>query len=84
MMRTHLQYVIGTSQDYWLDDKGATSKRHWVDNKGLILASHCYARMVARWLEVLASYAGRSNLTVIMSGIVLKRLKTRRVALSPR
>ena len=52
---------------YWLDDEGATSECHWVDDKGLTPTNHRYARVVARWLEVLASYAGRPNLTVITS-----------------
>ena len=47
-----------------------------VDNEGLTPASHCYARVMARWLEVLASYAGQLNLTVITSGTVLERLRT--------
>ena len=55
-----------------------------LDDEGLILVSHPYARVVARWLEVLASYAGQSNLTVITSGTILERLRTWRVVLSPR
>ena len=43
---------------YWVDDKGALLEYHWVDSKGLTPASYHYARVVARWLEVLASYAG--------------------------
>ena len=49
----------------------------WLDDEGLTPASHRYARVVARWLEVLASYAGRPNLTVITSGMVLERLRAR-------
>ena len=76
-----------------LDDEGSLSYWYWsrllaryqksaslghrVDDRGLTPASHCYARVVARWLEVLASYAGRSNLTVITSGMVLERLRAR-------
>ena len=41
------------------------------DNKELIPASHCYTKVMARWLEVLASYAGQPNLTVITSRMVL-------------
>ena len=75
------------------NDKGSPSYRYWsgllarwqksaspghrVDDGGLTPASHRYARVVARWLEVLASYAGRPNLTVIMSGMVLERLGAR-------
>ena len=55
-----------------------------LDDKGLTSASHRYARVVTRWLEVLADYAGQPNLTVITSGMILERLKTRRVALSPK
>ena len=62
---------------YWLDDKRAPSECHRVDDEGLTPASHRYARVVARWLEVLASYAGRPNLTVIMSGMVLEQLGAR-------
>ena len=43
------------------------------DDKGLTSASHHYARVVTRWLEILASYAGQLNLTLIMSGMVLER-----------
>ena len=74
MTRAHLWYVIGTGQGYWLDDKGASLECHWIDDKELTLASHRYAKIVARWLEVLASYAGRPNLTVITSGMVLEQL----------
>ena len=42
------------------------------------------SQVLARWLEVLASYAGRPNLTVIMSGTVLERLRTWRVTLKPK
>ena len=82
-----VSFVIGISQGYWLededsllkyhglDDKGATLVCHWLDDKGLTPASHCYGKVVARWLEVLASYAGQSNLMVIMSGIVLELLR---------
>ena len=72
MTRAHLRYVIGTGQGYWLDDEGAPSECHRVDDEGLTPASHCYARVVARWLEVLASHAGQSNLTVITSRTVLE------------
>ena len=51
------------------------------DDKGLTSASHRYSRIVARWLEVLASYAGPLNLMVIMSETVLEQLKIWRVAL---
>ena len=85
----NVSLVIGIGQGYWLDDKGspsecyqlndegALSECHRLDDKGLIPASHYYARVVARWLKVLASYAGRPNLTVITSGMVLERLKAR-------
>ena len=75
------------------DDEGSPSHRYWsrllarwrrsasqghrIDDRGLIPASHRYARVVARWLEVLASYAGQPNLTVSMSGTVLERLEAR-------
>ena len=52
MTRAHLWYVIGTGQGCWLDDERAPSGCHRVDDEGLTLASHCYARVVARWLEV--------------------------------
>ena len=55
MTRAHL--LIGTGQGCWLDDKGALSRCHRVDDGGPIPASHCYAKVVARCLEVLASYA---------------------------
>ena len=74
MTRAHLRYVIGTGQGCWLDDKGALLGCHRVDDKGLMLISHCYARVVARWLEVLASYAERPNLTIITSGMILEQL----------
>ena len=45
------------------------------DDKRLTLASHCYTRVVARCLEVLASYVGQPNLRVIMSRMVLKMIK---------
>ena len=75
------------SQGYWLDDKGSPlechrldDKRaplecHLLDNKRLVLAIHCYARLMARWLEVLASYARQPNLTMITSGMVLESLR---------
>ena len=43
-----------------------------LDDEGLIPANHCYARVVARWLEVLASYARRRNMIIITSGMVLE------------
>ena len=43
-----------------------------LDNKGLTPASHCYAKVVARWLEVLASYAGQLNLIGVISRMVLE------------
>ena len=52
----------------------SASPSHQVDNGRLTTASHCYARIGARWLEVLASYAGQPNLTVIMSEMVLEQL----------
>ena len=84
MTRAHLWYVIGTGQDYWLDDEGAPAECYRVDDKGLTPASHRYARVVARWLEVLASYAGRSNLTVVTSKMVLERLGARLLPCSSR
>ena len=75
MIRAH--FFIGTGQGCWLDDERASLGCHQVDDGGLIPASHCYARVVARWLEVLASYAGQPNLTVIMSGKVLELLGAR-------
>ena len=42
------------------------------DDEGLIPACHYYARVVARWLEVLVSYAGQLNLTLLTSETVLK------------
>ena len=52
------------------------TKRHlWniieFDDKRLTSASLRYARVVARWLRGLASYARQSNLMVITFGIVL-------------
>ena len=64
-----IKLVIGIGQGYWLDskgtpseyhwlnNKGASSECHWLDDKGLTPANHCYARVVTRWLEVLANYA---------------------------
>ena len=53
-----------------------TKEHFWnvigLDDEGLTLVSHRYARVVARWLEVLASYAGESNLTVITFGTLLE------------
>ena len=72
MTRIYLWYVIVTGQGYWLDDKGVLLECHWVDDKRLILASHCYAKIVARELEVLTSYVGQLNLTVTMFGMVLE------------
>ena len=62
MTRAYLWYIIGTDQGYWLDDEGAPSKCNWIDDKGLIPASHCYAKVMARWRKVLAGYAGQPNL----------------------
>ena len=88
--------IIGIGQGYWLDDEGFFSECHWLDDKGAPLechrlddeeltpASYRYARVVARWLEVLASYAGQPNLTVITSGMILERLRARWFPLSPR
>ena len=45
----------------------SASAGHRVDDRGLTPASHRYARVVTRWLEILASYAGRPNLTVSTS-----------------
>ena len=45
------------------------------DDKGLTPANHCYNRIVARWLEVLASYIGQPSLTVITSRIVLETIE---------
>ena len=59
MMKKHFWYVIGIGWD-WLDDERLTP------------ASHYYARVVARWLKILASYAGQPNLMVITSGMVLE------------
>ena len=79
-----ISLVISIGQGYWLDNKSspsechrldderALSECHRLDNKGLTPASHCYARVMTRWLEVLASYTERLNLTVIMSGMVLE------------
>ena len=67
---TDISLVIGIDQDYSLDDEGSSLKCHWLDDEGTLLecywlddkrltpASHHYARFVARWLEVLANYAG--------------------------
>ena len=52
----------------------SASPGHWIDDRGLTPVSHCYARVVARWLEILASFAGQPNLTVSTSRIVLERL----------
>ena len=73
MTRAHLWYIIGTGQGYCLDDKGAPLGCYWVNDERLTPTSHCYTRVVARWLEFLASYAGQPNLTGIMSGMVLER-----------
>ena len=54
------------------------------DDKELTPVSHYYAKVVARWLEVLVSYAGQSNLTMITFGTVLEQSRTRQVVLSPR
>ena len=84
-----INFIIGIDQGYWLEDKGspsecyrlndkrALSECYWLDDKRLTPATHCYARVVARWLKVLASYAGQKNLTVIMSKMVLKQLRAR-------
>ena len=72
MTRAHLQYVIGTGQGCWLDDERASLGCYWVDDEGLTPASHYYARIMTRWLEVLASYAEQPNLMVITSGMVLE------------
>ena len=69
---TRAQLLIG--QGCWLDDKRAPLRCHRVDDGGLTPTSYCYARVVVRLLEVLASYVGRPNLMVIMSGMILKRL----------
>ena len=50
---------------HWLDDKEATLEYHWLDDKEMTPASHYYAKVVTRWLEVLTGYAGQSNLTLI-------------------
>ena len=84
MMRAHLWYVIGTGQGYRLDDEGVPLECPWLDDEGLIPVSHYYTSVVARLLEVLAGYAGRPNLTMITTGTVLERLRTRRIALSLR
>ena len=55
-----------------------------LNKKGLTPASHHYARVMAKWLEVLAGYAGRPNLIMIISETVLQQLKAQRDALSPR
>ena len=54
-MRAHL--LTGTGQGCWLDDEEVPPGCHWVDDRGLTPVSHYYVRVVARWLEVLASYA---------------------------
>ena len=85
-----VQTSASPSRVYWLAGEGSPSHRywsgllarwqksaspgHWVDDGGLTPASHRYARVVARWLKVLASYAGRLNLPVSTSGMVLERL----------
>ena len=67
---------------YWLDDKGASSRCHWVWwQKTDTSKSSVLARILARWLEVLASYAGRPNLTVITSGTVLEQWRLGMVGL---
>ena len=43
-----------------------------LDDEWLTPANHRYARVVARWLEVLAGYVGRLNPTVITFGTVLE------------
>ena len=55
--------------------KKAPSEYHQVDDKGLIQGSQHYAKLVARWLEVLASYARQPNLTVITSEMILELLR---------
>ena len=52
----------------------SASSGHRVDNRGLTPASHRYTRVMTRWLEVLASYARRPNLTVNTSEIYLEQL----------
>ena len=84
MMRAHHWYVISIDRSCWLDDKGVPSGCHQIDDKGLTPASYCYAKVVARWLEVLASYAGRLNLMVITSGIILEQLRAQEFTLSSR
>ena len=80
--------VIGIGQGLLARWQGLTfgissvfARVYWIDDEGLTLASHCYTRVVARGLEVLASYAGWLNLMVITSGMVLQWLRARRVAL---
>lgn len=84
MARAHFWYVIKTGQSYWLDGRKVSSEYYWVDDKRLTIASYHYARVVVRWLEVLASYTRQPNLTVIMFRLVLEQLKAWRDALSPR
>ena len=55
-----------------------------LDDKGLTLAHHCYAKVMAKWLKVLADYVRQSNLTLIMSETVLKQLRTLRIGLNLR
>ena len=70
---------ISPSHWYWLGLLARWRRSifpdHWVDDGGLTPASHCYVRVVARWLEVLASYAERPNLMVSTSGMVLEQLE---------
>ena len=72
MTRARLWYVINTDQGYRLDNKKVSSECHWLDDERLIPASHCYAIIVARWLEVLAGYTRWPYLTVIISGTILE------------
>ena len=62
MTKEHFWYVISIGQG-------------WLDEKKLTPASYCYAKIVARWLKVLKSYAGPPNLIVIMSRMVLEQLR---------
>ena len=48
MMKDHLWYVIGTGQGCWLDNEKPISEYYRVNDGGLTLASHHYARVVAR------------------------------------
>ena len=77
MTKAHLWYVIDIGQGCWLDNEETPLGCHWVDDKGLTQASHCYARLVTRWLEILASYTRQLNLTMITSGMVLEQLRAR-------